>query len=357
MKYIISESQAEFLMEQDWELWIRRRANFDNLRSYVDNSIELHSSDLCRWPDEYDYAQNVLDWAITDFLSVREEFYNSERFDDFYDWMMDYSKQLFAEELFAIYRDKCSDEDMEIEVETNLNSLQEQQSKPIPINLYKEPNAVGKYCKAQKVPKELVDSKIPDTLANFSEQIEKQVQSVITQYPETKPFKKKFDKLLIKIKPLLETIVTNSIYSRFGYSNYNPNNDAKKAIDIIYSELLSEMKSYSLLAKALINKKNVGYIKKQMIEGINRYSRIVKIAIQLPTLISSVNILSKYSKQLPECKNVIVVVDENMNKLKPNEQYHPKFPIYVSGGYEVVDIDELIKPYLPQLNQIIDSFV
>lgn len=236
-------------------------------------------------------------------------------------------------------------------------TIVEQQSKPIPIDLYKEPNAVEKYCKAVKVPKEIIDSKIPETISNFSKRIEKLTQNIISQYPETKPFKKKFDKILVKIRPLLDSIVVNSIYNKFGYGSYNPNDDAKKAVDIIYGEILSELQNYKLVADVLINKKNVKSIKQQMMNGINRYGNVVDIAVKLPSIISSLNIISKYSNQIPECKGVIVVVDESMNKLKPNEQYHPKVPIYTTKENKTVDIDNLISPYIPKLNQIIDSFV
>ena len=235
--------------------------------------------------------------------------------------------------------------------------LREQQSKPVQVNLYKDPDAVEKYCKPIKVDKEIIDSKIPILLGNLTKEINELVGDVIKKFPETKPFQKKFDKILVKIKPILESIVTKSMYSKFGYLDYTPNLDVKKVIDIIYSEILSELKNYKLVADVMITKKNVEDVRKQMLLGIERYSSIVKAAVMYPLYQSMVNVSVNFKKNAPKCKDVIVVVDGDLNKLKPNEQYHPKYPIYVNPEFQSVDFESLISPYIPKLNQIINSFV
>lgn len=116
MIYVITESQSRLLMEQDWELWIRRRATPDYLSNQIEYSKQLHRNP-CDWPDEYDYAQDVIDWVVTDFIAAHEELYNSDREDEYYSILVDYCKDLFAEEIFDHFRDKCEDKDMEVEVD------------------------------------------------------------------------------------------------------------------------------------------------------------------------------------------------------------------------------------------------
>jgi hypothetical protein len=51
--------------------------------------------------DEFEYADNILSWAIGDFIVQP----GNEWLEDRYDEILDYAKEEFAEELFEVYRD------------------------------------------------------------------------------------------------------------------------------------------------------------------------------------------------------------------------------------------------------------
>lgn len=116
MNYIISEAQSRLFEEWDWHLWLRRRATPDHMRTQIDYSKQLHR-DVCDWPNEYDYAGDVIGWVVDDFIATHEELYSSDRSDDYHAVLVDHLKDLYAEELFEFYRNNCEEKDMEIEIE------------------------------------------------------------------------------------------------------------------------------------------------------------------------------------------------------------------------------------------------
>jgi hypothetical protein len=117
MKYIINESQYRLLNEQDqdWEMWFKRRFNIESLKFFIDKAIADEPSPCDEYEDEFDYAENRIDWAITDFLSTSEEFYNSEEYDEYHSILTDLCKEWFAEKLFDDYRSTCDEDDFEDE--------------------------------------------------------------------------------------------------------------------------------------------------------------------------------------------------------------------------------------------------
>jgi hypothetical protein len=253
----------------------------------------------------------------------------------------------------------------ENDLEKLVKKVLEEQSKPIPINLYQDPNAADKYCKQLKVPKQFVDSEIPNLVKKLNNKVDKEIAEKFDRYPEfeTIPNSKKYKKLIEitvgKIKPYLESISTNGLYKSFGYGDYNPQSDSNKIMEIIYSALYNELQSdfkVKMLANAFINKKNVGKIKKIFLDVLSELSRAIDIALVAPSNYSQVIVRNNFYKVAPLCKEVIVVVDESLNKLTPSKQYHPKHPVYWKPSGQI-DVDQLVKPYIPKINQIIDSFV
>ncbi len=109
MKYIITERQVSLLKEQtdNPSIWFRRRANYETLLSFIEESIADELNPCDDYEDQYDYASSRLDWAVTHFLSIDEDFYNSEEYDDYHDMLLDMCKEWFAERLFEDYRNTC----------------------------------------------------------------------------------------------------------------------------------------------------------------------------------------------------------------------------------------------------------
>jgi hypothetical protein len=110
MKYIISESQYKFLAESDTPLWFRRRANKETMRKFITDG-EIHYPTLCYdFGDEFDYADNVIEYAVSNFLTIDEDLFESEDYDDIHDSLIEMCKDWFGEYLFNIYRTTCSEE-------------------------------------------------------------------------------------------------------------------------------------------------------------------------------------------------------------------------------------------------------
>jgi hypothetical protein len=121
MKYIISErpplrpktkipkrtlkvSESELIdlvgmiieSNEDINLIMKRRHG--GLLQSIQKQIE--ETDPNMFGDEFEYADNIISWALDDIFAHPGD----EWLEDRYDELMDYSKERFAEELFEIYR-------------------------------------------------------------------------------------------------------------------------------------------------------------------------------------------------------------------------------------------------------------
>ena len=118
MKYIINESQYRFLKEQDqnWEVWFKRRANPESVQFFIDRAVREEDNPCENYSDEFQFAENIIDWSVNNFLSIDEEFFNSPEFEEYQDMLIDMCKEWFAEELFKKYRDVCNEQDVEVKL-------------------------------------------------------------------------------------------------------------------------------------------------------------------------------------------------------------------------------------------------
>jgi hypothetical protein len=112
MKYIITERQSQLLKEQmdNPSIWFRRRANYETMLPFIMESIADEVNPCDYYEDQYDYAFNRIDWAVTRFMSMDEDFYESDNHDEFYDLLFNMSKDWFSEMLFEDYRNTCEED-------------------------------------------------------------------------------------------------------------------------------------------------------------------------------------------------------------------------------------------------------
>ena len=111
MKYIITESQYNLLVENSALLWVRRRMTYENMKEYIMNG-ELNFPTLCDdFGDEFEYADNVIAWAVDDFLTSREEAFLDEMYDEVYEVIVDKCKECFGNYLMEIYKSTCPEEE------------------------------------------------------------------------------------------------------------------------------------------------------------------------------------------------------------------------------------------------------
>ncbi len=118
MKYIITESQYNLLVE-NYLSWLKRRVNPESMKNYI-TTAEINFPTLCDdFGDEFEYADNVIRWAVDDFLTSNEDSYLDEMYDEIHDLIVDWCKGWFGEYLFEIYRNTCPEEDYINESEHN----------------------------------------------------------------------------------------------------------------------------------------------------------------------------------------------------------------------------------------------
>lgn len=110
MRYIISESQYKMLTKADVMTWIKRRANKEIMADFITNG-EINYPTLCDdFNDEFEYADNVIRYAVDEFMNIGEDIFVDEKFHEISDILTDMCKDWFGEYLFEIYRDTCSEE-------------------------------------------------------------------------------------------------------------------------------------------------------------------------------------------------------------------------------------------------------
>ena len=112
MKYIITESQLNMLQENSMPMWMRRRLNTGELNNYLQKAVE--GEDPTYYSDEFEYANNMISFAVTDFLTIDEEFFEEgNTFDEWTDRLTEMMNEEFGEELFEIWRASNPEEDEE----------------------------------------------------------------------------------------------------------------------------------------------------------------------------------------------------------------------------------------------------
>ena len=114
MKYIITESQLNMLQENSMPMWMRRRLNTGELNNYLQKAVE--GEDPTYYSDEFEYADNMISFAVNDFMTIDEEFFEKgDTFDEWTDRLTEMMKDEFGEELFEIWRASNLEEDEEFD--------------------------------------------------------------------------------------------------------------------------------------------------------------------------------------------------------------------------------------------------
>ena len=114
MKYIISESQYQLLLESKIPSWVRRRATKEVLTQYISKG-EVEYGMLCEdFDTESEYSAAVIRYAIESIIKEHDSnFYNifaNHEYDDVYDYLRLICKKYFEENLKNIYIETCGSE-------------------------------------------------------------------------------------------------------------------------------------------------------------------------------------------------------------------------------------------------------
>ena len=126
MRYIITERQHKFLIEQEIPNWFKRRFNAANMEKHITNG-EINYPTLCDdFGDEFEYADNVISYAVNEFMTIDEDIFEDERYDEWEEMLIEMCKEKFAERLFEAYRTTCQEDDeMMFESDDKKNRINE----------------------------------------------------------------------------------------------------------------------------------------------------------------------------------------------------------------------------------------
>ena len=124
MKYIITETQHRFLIEQEIPNWFKRRFNVENMEKYIDEG-EANYPTLCDdFGDEFEYADNVISYAVDKFMTMDDDVFENERYDEWEEMLIEMCKDKFGERLLEAYRTTCQEDDeMIFESNDRINKL------------------------------------------------------------------------------------------------------------------------------------------------------------------------------------------------------------------------------------------
>lgn len=112
MKYILTEDQYNLILESSLTKWVSRRANEEILKKHISDG-EINFPTLCDdFDDGYEYADEVISWAIDDFLEGYDfgDYTDEPDYVDVRDYLSQLCRNLFGQYLIDIYRQTCPEE-------------------------------------------------------------------------------------------------------------------------------------------------------------------------------------------------------------------------------------------------------
>lgn len=110
MKYIITEKQSALLSESDHMLWVRRRMNKRTLGEYIDEAEQIYPMMCEDFKYDYEYMDEVINFAVSDFLTTHEEMFMDDNYDEVNEMLTNMCKKWFGEGLLETYRITCMEE-------------------------------------------------------------------------------------------------------------------------------------------------------------------------------------------------------------------------------------------------------
>jgi hypothetical protein len=109
-KDIEKKSKLDVLTESAAMNWVKRRANKESMKDYITDG-EINYPTLCDdFGDEFEFADNVINYAVDKFMTIDEDMFLEDKFDEVNEIITDMCKQWFGEYLFDIYRTTCTEE-------------------------------------------------------------------------------------------------------------------------------------------------------------------------------------------------------------------------------------------------------
>jgi hypothetical protein len=108
MKYIITETQYNLIRESILPVSIKRRCNKEMLEPHINNGIMNYPTLCDDFDDPYEYADNVIDYAVDEILyEIDDDIEDKDYYSDALDFLRKKCRDLFEKELIEIYYFTC----------------------------------------------------------------------------------------------------------------------------------------------------------------------------------------------------------------------------------------------------------
>jgi hypothetical protein len=118
MKIKLTESEliniVKMIIEDSDDLMSRMKRRQGELSNLVQKQVEQETTD--NFEDEFEYADNILSWALGEFIEQPGNEWMEDRRDD----LLDYAKEEFGDQLFDIYYSETSEEEDDDELDENI---------------------------------------------------------------------------------------------------------------------------------------------------------------------------------------------------------------------------------------------
>jgi hypothetical protein len=122
MKKVLRLTESELIrivkriVESDDEIRSRMKRRFDGLQNLIQQEVD-NEDEPESYSDEFEYASNILSYAVDEFISLPGNEYMADRYDE----VLDYAKEEFGEDVMDVFRQLVGDDMGDFEDEDEMS--------------------------------------------------------------------------------------------------------------------------------------------------------------------------------------------------------------------------------------------
>ena len=111
MKKVLRLTESELIrivkriVESDDDIRFRMKRRFDVLQNLIQQEVD-NEDEPESYSDAFEYASNILSYAVNEFISLPGNEYMADRYDD----VLDYAKEEFGEDVMDVFRSIVGDD-------------------------------------------------------------------------------------------------------------------------------------------------------------------------------------------------------------------------------------------------------
>ena len=122
MKKVLRLTESELIrivkriVESDDEIRSRMKRRFDGLQNLIQQEVD-NEDEPESYSDAFEYASNILSYAVDEFISLPGNEYMADRYDE----VLDYAKEEFGEDVMDVFRQLVGDDMGDFEDEDEMS--------------------------------------------------------------------------------------------------------------------------------------------------------------------------------------------------------------------------------------------